>query len=87
MAAAESSLQHLVGALDELVSKVDSAGLTETVELLRIARIDLILRAHGFSEAEFDAFLAPIRKRMYGLGSSRALKSPLHRGGRPVARC
>ena len=81
---AKTSFQQLVEALDELIGKVGAAGLRETAALLSLARIDLILRVHGFSEAEFDAFLAPLRKS--AVRTSR-FKRLVHRGGRVIARC
>lgn len=50
--------------LDGIIANVKEAGLAETVQLLKIARLDLALRVHNFSEEEFDVALYSLRKTL-----------------------
>ena len=51
------TLDELINWLDAYIEKIVAARFDETAALLRIARIDLIVRANGISEDELDAFL------------------------------
>lgn len=51
------TLDQLINWLDAYIEKIAAAKLDETAALLRIARIDLIVRANGVSEDELEAFL------------------------------
>jgi len=61
MNAQSPSLDRIVEALNGIIAEVAAARLHETVELLKIARLDLIMRANGFSEGELEALLSAIR--------------------------
>ena len=51
------TLDELINWLDGYIEKIVAAKLDETAALLRIARIDLIVRANGISEDELESFL------------------------------
>jgi hypothetical protein len=51
------TLDELINWLDTYIEKIAAAKLDETAALLRIARLDLIVRANGVSEDELEAFL------------------------------
>jgi hypothetical protein len=89
MKAQKPLLQGLVEALDGVISKAVAEDLRETVALLNIARLDLLLRAHGFSEEELEALLVPLRNRLPDLESARAsqAKSRRARGACAVGHC
>ena len=57
MEAQSPTLDQLINWLDAYIEKIAAAKLDETAALLRIARIDLIVRANGISENEIEAFL------------------------------
>jgi hypothetical protein len=56
------TLDQLIEALDDVIAKITSAGFGETVALLNIARLDLVLRANGFSEDDLEAFLSALEE-------------------------
>lgn len=60
--------------LDGIIANVKEAGLAETVQLLKIARLDLALRVHNFSEEEFDVALYSLRKTLVADGPSAKQK-------------
>ena len=64
MSRSAPDLEELVVQLDEIIASVSDAGLRETVALLKIARLDLALRAYDFSEEEFDVALYKLRKNL-----------------------
>jgi hypothetical protein len=47
-------LASYLSTLNEVIAGVAEAGLAETVVLLRIARLDLLMRVHGVSERELQ---------------------------------
>ncbi len=55
---------RLVEAIDEIIENVRAAGLDETVSLLKIARLDLVLRANGVSEADLTALLDTVEMNL-----------------------
>jgi hypothetical protein len=61
MSAQLATLDQLINWLDSYIEKIAAAKLDETAELLRIARIDLIIRANGISKEEFEAFLFALK--------------------------
>lgn len=52
------ALPPLISALDDLIAAAKSAKLHETAGLMRIARLDLLMRVHGIrpDELEFLTF-------------------------------
>ena len=57
MAAQSPTLDQLINWLDAYIEKVAAAKLDQTAALLRIVRIDLVVRAKGISEDELEVFL------------------------------
>ena len=53
-----------ISVLDELISNVELMGFGETVALLKIARLDLIIRIHSISENEFNYALGAVQKNL-----------------------
>jgi hypothetical protein len=55
------NFDEIVTRLDGVIAELDSAGLYESVALLNIARLDLVLRANGFSEGDLEDMLDSLR--------------------------
>lgn len=53
-------LAHYISTLDEVIAGVAKGGLAETVALLKIARLDLLMRVHGIAERELQYALDTI---------------------------
>lgn len=70
------TLQNIVAAIDSCIDKVASAQLSETAALLRIARLDLMVRIHGISERELEqlAFVASRDRRAANRGTFVGLR-------------
>lgn len=51
------AIRHL-NTLDTLISEVASVGYKDTVALLKIARLDLAMRAHGIADPELAMVLS-----------------------------
>jgi site-specific recombinase XerC len=56
----ELPLQHYIDELDAIISAVTEAGLQESAALLKIARLDLLVRSNGISEDELDVLLSVV---------------------------
>ena len=50
------ALEALITAINECIDQVVAAQLWETAVLLRMAKLDLIARAHGITEEELELF-------------------------------
>ncbi len=48
------ALLPLIAELDDVIAAARAAGLGETTSLLRIARLDLMMRAHGIAADELE---------------------------------
>ena len=48
------ALEALITAINECINQVVAAQLWETAALLRMAKLDLIARAHGITEEELE---------------------------------
>ncbi len=57
MADQSTKFDALIHQIEALIASAEAMELTETVALLRIVRIDLIVRANGVSEEELETFL------------------------------
>lgn len=62
MANPTEPLARYIGSLDDVIAGVERAGLAETTALLKIARLDLVMRAHGISERELERALNTIEQ-------------------------
>ena len=49
-------LKEIAGTLERDIDDIEALGLDFTAELLRIAKLDLLMRIHGISEEELQAF-------------------------------
>jgi hypothetical protein len=56
-------VQHLTS-LDAIIAGVAEVGLKETLALLKIARLDLAMRAHGVTEEELAYTLGSAQKTL-----------------------
>jgi hypothetical protein len=63
MQAQQPPFDKLIKTLDGVIAEVSAAKFPETAMLLNIARIDLIARATGISEQEFEAFLSALENK------------------------
>jgi hypothetical protein len=53
-------LSEIIDILDTCINSTTVANLHETTELLRIARLDILMRANGITEEELEYFLFAI---------------------------
>lgn len=53
-----AAAENLLGAITACLAQVQAAGYAQTAEILAIARLDLLARLHGFSDAELEAVVA-----------------------------
>lgn len=74
-------LQHYIDELDVMISAVTEAGLQETAALLKIARLDLLIRFNGISENELNALLGVAQTNVNWSASGQTLVRP--RAGLP----
>ena len=71
MLANDLDLSHLIDVIETCVSLATAAKLHETAMLLRIARLDILMRANGITEEELESFLFVTRNKTLGLGNVR----------------
>jgi hypothetical protein len=64
MQAENVMLEHLVEGFDKIIAGASAAGLDETVALMKIARLDLVLRVYNISETEFQTFIGVIESNL-----------------------
>jgi hypothetical protein len=60
-------LENVVAVIDTCIDKVVAVELHETAALLRIARLDLIVRLHGITDAELDQLESVVDRRQRGV--------------------
>jgi len=56
-----SALHPLIDLIDECIDRLNAARLPETVELLRMARLDLVARANGITDEELEIVALALR--------------------------
>lgn len=69
-------LQHCINELDAIILAVAEAGLQETAALLKIARLDLLIRSNGISEDELDVFLDVVQMNVDWNSPNQTLPQP-----------
>jgi hypothetical protein len=69
-----SRLSYLIEELDKVISGVRSAGLEQTVALLKIARLDLVMQAHGVTEYELEMFLHAVETNLRAEANQAAVR-------------
>jgi hypothetical protein len=62
-------LQAIIAATDQHIRALQALGLSSTARLFAIAKLDLMMRMHGISEAEFRAFCEALEQ---GAATARA---------------
>lgn len=70
------STRALVGALDDVIVAAESACLRETAALLRIARLDLLMRVHGIEADEIEMLAFALVRASVGEAPQRLQKKP-----------
>lgn len=76
------SLSPLLAELDAVITAATTTGLRETAELLRLARLDLVLRANGLTAQSFD-LLSYAQGR--AAANSQKREKPPAKAGKPKA--
>lgn len=61
-----SALQPLITELDDVIAAAQAARLDDTAALLRIARLDLIMRAHGIAADELELVTFALASGLHG---------------------
>jgi hypothetical protein len=59
------ALQPLIAELDNIIAAARTAKLEETVTLLKIARLDLTMRAHGIAVDELELVSFALARGVY----------------------
>jgi hypothetical protein len=62
-AASNPAFESLIEKLDDCIAKALAAKLTDTVALLRVVKVDLLVRANRISEQELDTFLTVLGQK------------------------
>jgi len=77
------TLENIVAAIDSCIDKVASAQMSETAALLRIARLDLMVRIHDISDRELAqlAFVVSRDRRTVNRTSFMGLRHVAMRKG------
>jgi len=60
--AVDPQLTDLISAVDTCISLTTAAKLGETAALLRIVKLDILLRTNGISEDELELLLGTFRR-------------------------
>ncbi len=60
-----NALQPLIAELDNIIAAAGTAKLEETVTLLKIARLDLTMRAHGIAADELELVSFALARGIY----------------------
>lgn len=74
----EGNVPLIVQALDDIIAAVRAIGLQETGDLLRVARLDLLMRVHGI-EAEELELLTLALARNGGVPQKRSKRAAVER--------
>ena len=75
-----NAVPHLVRALDDIIGSLCATGFKETAELLRIARLDLLMRLHGITAEEIELLAATLAGKKQK--PRPALRRPVRRGAK-----
>jgi hypothetical protein len=80
-----SALQPLIAELDNVIAAAQAAHLDETAALLRMARLDLVMRAHDIATHELELVsFALARGYAESTVSARAKSVPVRKKTRSV---
>ena len=78
-------MDSLISIIDACVERLAAAGLRETAQLLRIARLDLAARINGISEDELAIFSFALQEVLVCAGrTSNGVSQPEIVPGRPA---
>jgi hypothetical protein len=79
MNAQQTSLDVIVETLDGIITQLAASGLYETIALLKIARLDLIMRAYGLSDGDLEALLSVVNGQQRILDVGMLPDTKIHR--------
>ncbi|GAA0583481.1 hypothetical protein [Rhizomicrobium electricum] len=71
----KGALQPLIVELDNIIAAARAAKLEETVALLRMARLDLMMRAHGIATNELELVSFALARGFWENKPSKPAKS------------
>jgi hypothetical protein len=70
-----NALELLIGELDKVIAAAQAARLGETAALLRIARLDLMMRTHGIAADELELVSFALAHGYCGDDASKPVKA------------
>jgi hypothetical protein len=73
-APSEALLDDLVKQVEHIIDRAVNVGLSDAVYLLRMARLDLLMRRHGIRDAELRAINRAVQRRSEGAADGVVLR-------------